>query len=247
MKEINKEAFEGVIFLENNNNNNDNNELSDADKNNNNNNNNSELIEFENNLYKSLDQVKITTQVVVLPLILLVFLGISYFFVTTTTAISTTTTAIDYSIITQIIPIISFVSNFFVSFLFSKVEIQWILNQFNNNNNNNNNNSNKNDNFVVDEKQGKNNTTNISIIISLIITIIAFLNPIGSQYFWPVQNLINIFITITITRAFQLQQLPLILLLLLLLIGYDVFAVLGTKSFTDNGNSVMEAVAATKM
>ena len=47
-------------------------------------------------------------------------------------------------------------------------------------------------------------------------------------------------------RAAQLPRLPYIILSLIGLVGYDVVSVVGTQQFSDNGASIMEAVARAK-
>ena len=171
---------------------------------------------MDDSIYDSLNKISGGTQAVLLPVLLSISLAISYFFINFKSFQTTTASTIDLSLISQSLPFISFLSNFSVAFLFSKVEIQWLLTLF---------------------KQ--NNPVVKSIFVSLFITSIAFLFPTGNEFIWPLQNLINVFITITIARALQLEQLPLIILSLLGLVTYDVAAVIGTKAFTDGGQSVM--------
>jgi hypothetical protein len=134
----------------------------------------------------------------------------------------------------------SFISNAAVCSLFSGVEIQALFSTFRtflNKNSDKNENENKNqiknintNNKDIDSNNALTNT--IPLIISLIIAAISFLTPAGGPA-WPLQNILNICIAITVGRAVQLPRLPYIILALTGLVFYDVFSVVGTQQFTD--------------
>jgi hypothetical protein len=85
-----------------------------------------------------------------------------------------------------------------------------------------------------------------SAVIAAIIVGLSFTSPPGGV-FWPLQNIVNICITVTVARLFQLNSFPAIALALLGLTAYDALFVYGTQQFTDSGASIMEAVARAKL
>jgi hypothetical protein len=78
------------------------------------------------------------------------------------------------------------------------------------------------------------------------ITLAGLVIPSGGA-FWPIHNVINACIAITVSRIMQLPKLGWILALLALLMTYDVFFVSGSQVLTDGGMSIMESVAKSKL
>lgn len=68
----------------------------------------------------------------------------------------------------------------------------------------------------------------------------------GGPY-WPIHNIINACIAISVSRIAQLPKLGWIIGLLALLMAYDVFFVYDTQVLTDGGESIMESVAKSKL
>lgn len=65
--------------------------------------------------------------------------------------------------------------------------------------------------------------------------------------FWPVHNIVNSCLVVTVVRVLQLSTLPAVVLALTGLTIYDVLAVTGTQVLSDSGSSVMEAIATAKL
>jgi hypothetical protein len=126
----------------------------------------------------------------------------------------------------DILPYFTIISNFIICFLFTKIELKSIFQN------------------IFDQKF---NSTMISLYTAALIAIITIVFPPGYEYIWPLQNIVNIFIGVTIGKLIQLSQLPIILLSLSCLTLYDAVAVLGTQRFTDGGQSIMEQVARSKL
>lgn len=82
--------------------------------------------------------------------------------------------------------------------------------------------------------------------IALGISALAVLSGTGGGL-WPLQNIINMCISITVARALQFSRLPTIILALIGLVFYDYVTVIGLQQFTDGGASIMEAVARAKI
>ena len=81
---------------------------------------------------------------------------------------------------------------------------------------------------------------------AMILTLTAFSFAPGTGL-WPIQNIVNFCIAVTMARALQLPQLSAILLALGGLTAYDFLAVIGSQQFTDGGASIMESVARAKI
>ena len=73
----------------------------------------------------------------------------------------------------------------------------------------------------------------------------ATLGGIGSAA-WPIQNVINFCICVTASRLLSLSKLSSVIIALVGLTLYDVIGVVGTAQLSDNGQSIMEAVARAK-
>lgn len=82
-------------------------------------------------------------------------------------------------------------------------------------------------------------------LLSIGVVFGAFCSPPGTA--WPLHNLVNTCIAVTVARLLQLSRLPLVLLALGAVAAYDVIAVMGSQVLTDGGASVMEAVAMAKL
>lgn len=111
-------------------------------------------------------------------------------------------------------------STFLVCFLFSKVEIQRIVEY-----------------LWKDSKF-------LSIGASLIISSLAFISGVN---LWPLHNIVNSHIATNVSRLFQFPELKWIIALLSLLVAYDVFFVNGSQIFTDGGTSIMDSIARSKL
>jgi hypothetical protein len=83
-------------------------------------------------------------------------------------------------------------------------------------------------------------------IITFALVLLALIIPPGGP-FWPLHNVVNTCICVVMVRALQLDTLPPLLLLLSALSAYDFVAVRGTQVLSDQGQSVMEAVATAKL
>eukprot|EP00638_Chattonella_subsalsa_P006547 CAMPEP_0117737042 /NCGR_PEP_ID=MMETSP0947-20121206/2293_1 /TAXON_ID=44440 /ORGANISM="Chattonella subsalsa, Strain CCMP2191" /LENGTH=380 /DNA_ID=CAMNT_0005552455 /DNA_START=542 /DNA_END=1684 /DNA_ORIENTATION=- len=196
-------------------------------------------------IYQALDEVQGTTQALALPVILGISLVASFVVLGISATLSNFEVA-DFQtealsdnfailelvqslreVISTMIPIIFFLSNAAVCWLFAKVELQSFL---------------KSTGLLSEE----NDVNKVGLISALTVTIPAVLSSPGG-FFWPLQNFLNICIAITVTRAVQLPRLPFIVLALTGLAVYDVVSVVGTQQFTDGGRSIMEAVAVAKI
>lgn len=91
----------------------------------------------------------------------------------------------------------------------------------------------------------------IAVVVSVLLSLLALsstcYDPNALLAPWWVHNLLNTFIVITMGRLLQFSSLPVILLALAGLVAYDATLVFGTQALTDNGESIMEAVAKTKL
>ena len=87
----------------------------------------------------------------------------------------------------------------------------------------------------------------LQVIIPIALVALSFLIPPGGVLLWPMHNIINACICIQVGRVLQLNQLIPVLIAIIGLMFYDVIAVTTTQSFTDNGASVMEAIATAKL
>ena len=87
----------------------------------------------------------------------------------------------------------------------------------------------------------------VEVIIPIVFVALSFFIPPGGALLWPVHNIINACICIQVGRVLQLNQLIPVLIAVVGLMFYDVIAVTTTQSFTDNGASVMEAIATAKL
>lgn len=165
--------------------------------------------------YQQLDGIQDTKQALALPIILLVTLGTGYLLYSIN-PFHLPNELFSYSSIISSFPIV------IVSMLFSKLQINNILD------------------LVVKDKDTVKDNSLISTILAITLVCASFFAPTIS---WPLRNIINIFIAMTASELFQFQRFPAIVLALLGLTLYDVFGVYGSQSFTDNGQSIMEAVA----
>ena len=140
-------------------------------------------------------------------------------------------------------PVISAVATTGVCALFSKAELQRLFAGIEKDSNGR---------IVFEKKQ------DIAILIAIVFSAIAVFNPIisklvppsalnGGRGLWPVGNVVNLLVGVTISRAFLLPTLPLTILALTGLVVYDAFFVLGTQALTDGGQGIMEAVAMAKL
>ena len=87
----------------------------------------------------------------------------------------------------------------------------------------------------------------LHVIIPVALVALSFLIPPGGALLWPVHNIINACICVQVGRVLQLNQLIPVLIAIIGLMFYDVVAVTTTQTFTDNGASVMEAIATAKL
>ena len=82
--------------------------------------------------------------------------------------------------------------------------------------------------------------------MAVVLTGLGFILPPGAML-WPLHNIISACVCIGVARLLQLTSLSAVLLALGGLVLYDVVAVSGTQLLSDNGQSVMEAVATAKL
>ena len=78
------------------------------------------------------------------------------------------------------------------------------------------------------------------------LSVVCIASAPGSPLF-PLFNVVNAFIAATVARLFLVEELRYIVFALLAMVAYDYFFVIGSAAFfTDNGQSIMEAVANAK-
>jgi len=133
-------------------------------------------------------------------------------------------------ILSQTLPSVSLLSSAAVVLLFSRVELKVFLSSFRDRNEN--------------EEIGIGSNV-MATIIGMMLVVTSFYSAPGGIA-WPIQNLSNMLTAIVISRAVQLPRLPWIVVSLIGLTCYDLVAVTGTQALTDNGASIMEAVARAK-
>lgn len=196
----------------------------------------------EQEMYNLIDDVPEATQALLLPLFVALSLISSFAFLGFQSAVSTDTTTtiagIDMkTLIATLLPFISVASNGIVCYLFTKTEVQNFLSMIW-----------KKDISVPTDYYSDNNSSAgvVAGLASALLLGSALLSPVGGSL-WPVHNIINLCISVTVARAFQLTKLPLVVAALFGLTVYDVVSVLGTQQFTDGGKSIMEAVAMAKI
>ena len=100
---------------------------------------------------------------------------------------------------------------------------------------------------ISDTPDSGSQPSTLQVIIPIVCVALSFLIPPGGALLWPVHNIINACICIQVGRVLQLNQLIPVLIAIIGLMFYDVIAVTTTQSFTDNGASVMEAIATAKL
>lgn len=172
-------------------------------------------------LFENLDGVKGESVAILLPIALAISLAISYLVLLPG--------AKEGPSLTSLFVNLQSASNFLVAFLFTKVEFQWLYSYLPKISSSS-------------HASGERASLGLALPVAFITTALAF----GSSL-WPLQNLINCCITITMARALQLQQLSAVVLALVGLTLYDFLAVVGTQQFTDGGTSIMESVARAKI
>ena len=96
-----------------------------------------------------------------------------------------------------------------------------------------------------DNKNATDNNNKIAIALAVVLSTVSVISGTGSSL-WPVQNIINMCISIAVARALKFSKLSTILLALSGLVFYDFVSVIGLQQFTDGGTSIMEAVARAK-
>ena len=184
--------------------------------------------EEQRQVFESLNKVSGQQQALAIPLLVAAALLASFALVTATSSLSPSSSASSAAFIApaQAIAALSLISNGAVALLFSKTEIGHAL--------------------------GDKSTASASASASastLAAAVLVGLSLVGGNggATWPVQNLVNAFIAVTVCRACALPKFGQVVLALLGLVLYDVVAVAGTVQFTDSGQSIMEAVARAKI
>jgi presenilin-like A22 family membrane protease/uncharacterized membrane protein YciS (DUF1049 family) len=139
----------------------------------------------------------------------------------------------------QVFPLLQALPTMALSFFFTRSELSYLLQGL----------TKKTNNELADKEEisKTTNSTWISNLLSAVLVSLAFSNLSVGGDLWSVHNIVNVFITITMSRLLQLKQLSYIILALVGLCVYDVISVYGTQSFTDGGQSIMEAVARAKI
>eukprot|EP01038_Epipyxis_sp_PR26KG_P004656 gene4656-6543_t len=187
-------------------------------------------------LYQTMNKINEPIQAIALPIIIIVSLLSSFLLLSfqvnnnyaNNNVLDVMSSPSLASLLSSSIPILTIISNFMVCFLFFKTEFKYFVNVLNSNN----------------SKKNFNNFDYVSIL-SFLFVFFSFFPPFIQL--WPLQNIINSSIVITVCRAIQLSSLPSIVWSLAILTLYDIFFVLGSQKFTDGGESIMEAVAKAKM
>ncbi len=184
----------------------------------------SEKAVMERQVYSQIDsKISGLSEAVFIPLAVASSLLVSYFLLQFTSSAGASVGLWNDDIIKYLI----LSSNFFVCLFFTKIELRnYIQNLFN---------------ISVDSKL----TEQLAFVLGLLGSIVAVTSLPTADY-WPLFNMINIFIAITVGRVVQIPQLNYIIISLLLLVGYDYVAVSGIQQFTDNGVSIMESIATAK-
>ena len=189
----------------------------------------SEKAVMEKEVYNQIDtKISGLSEAVFIPLAVASSLLVSYFFLQFTSSSSSSSAAASVGLWNDdIIKYLILSSNFFVCLFFSKTELRnYIQNLFN---------------ISADSKL----TEQLAFALGLLGSIAAVTSLPTADY-WPLFNIINVFIAITVGRAVQIPQLNYIIISLLLLVAYDYVAVSGIQQFTDNGVSIMESIATAK-
>lgn len=185
-------------------------------------NNSATFIEMEQSanapLYESLNKIESSQQAAALPVLLFVSLAASFGFITIFSQLASSTSGPESSAFAlSLRDGFTALTNGAVAFLFSKAELQRI----------------------------KGLDTRLPIAAALLLASLSLAEPTGGNL-WPLQNCVNVLIAVTASRAVTLPKLRYVLLALAGLAVYDVVSVVGTTQFTDNGQSIMEAVARAK-
>ena len=76
--------------------------------------------------------------------------------------------------------------------------------------------------------------------------VVAYIHFPNTDISWPVQNVVNMCIAITVSRVLQINELKWVLVALAGVTLYDFLGVVGSQQLTDGGSSIMEAVARAK-
>ena len=188
----------------------------------------SEKADMERQVYSQIDsKISGLSEAVFIPVAVALSLLVSYYFLQYTSSASTAVADVGLWNSGDIIKYITLSSNFFVCLFFTNAELRnYIQSLFN---------------TTADSKL----TGQFAFTLALLGSVIA-LTSLPSADYWPLFNIINVFIAITVGRVVQIPQLNYIIISLLLLMGYDYVAVSGIQQFTDNGVSIMESIATAK-
>jgi hypothetical protein len=182
--------------------------------------------EEQRQVFESLNKVSGQQQALAIPLLVAAALLASFALVTATSSLSSSSSASSAAFIApaQAIAALSLISNGAVALLFSKTEIG----------------------HALGEKSTASASASASTLAAAVLVGLSLVGGNGGAT-WPVQNLVNAFIAVTVCRACALPKFGQVVLALLGLVLYDVVAVAGTVQFTDSGQSIMEAVARAKI
>ena len=182
--------------------------------------------EEQRQVFESLDKVSGQQQALAIPLLVAAALLASFALVTATSSLSSSSSSSSAAFIApaQAIAALSLISNGAVALLFSKTEIG----------------------HALGEKSTASASASASTLAAAVLVGLSLVGGNGGAT-WPVQNLVNAFIAVTVCRACALPKFSQVVLALLGLVLYDVVAVAGTMQFTDSGQSIMEAVARAKI
>jgi len=184
--------------------------------------------EEQRQVFESLDKVSGQQQALAIPVLVASALVASFALVTATSSLSSSSSSAAFIAPAQALAAFSLISNGAVALLFSKTEIGHALG---------------------DKESASASASASSSASTLAAAVLVGLSLAGGNggATWPVQNLVNAFIAVTVCRACALPKLSQVAVALLGLVLYDVVAVAGTMQFTDSGQSIMEAVARAKI
>lgn len=176
-------------------------------------------------LYDALDRVEGNTLAVALPILLACSLLASFAFLSVSSNLlhylpSNSNIALDFPALAASG---NLAANAAVSFFFGKAELEALQKRF--------------------APQLPPATTTVA---AAALATVALLNPIGSAWAWPVQNLVNALIAVTVSRAIFLSDFRAVLIAIVGITAYDFVGTVGSTLYTDNGQSIMEAVALAK-
>ena len=171
-------------------------------------------------LYDALDRVEGNTLALALPVLLAGSLLASFAFLAVSSSVTDPPSNIAVSALGASV---SLAANGAVSFFFAKAEFQALRRGF-----------------------SPQLPPEAATVAAAALSFIALLSPVGAAWAWPAQNFLNVLIAVTVSRAIFLTDIRAALVAILGITAYDYVGTVGSTLYTDNGQSIMEAVAVAK-